>query len=158
MVVNLAAGTLPDDPLLHACVVAYASDLTLLDTADAYARYTDHHFGTLSLSGSAPDYLRFAQMLLNGGELDGVRLVKRDTLELMRRNQLPRDIANMGAADFNKEKWDGIGFGLGFSVVLLALIAIYFTISYNHSSKGSHSNRKEEWCKRIFGMIRKNNA
>ena len=28
-----ANGTLPDDPLLHACVVAYASDLTLLDTA-----------------------------------------------------------------------------------------------------------------------------
>ena len=28
-----ADGTLPDDPLLHACVVAYASDLTLLDTA-----------------------------------------------------------------------------------------------------------------------------
>ena len=28
-----ANGTLPDDPLLHACIVAYASDLTLLDTA-----------------------------------------------------------------------------------------------------------------------------
>ncbi len=41
------------------------------DTADRYARFTDHAFGTLSLSGSAPDYLRFAQMLLNGGESTG---------------------------------------------------------------------------------------
>jgi hypothetical protein len=40
------------------------------DTADRYARFTDHAFGTLSLSGSARDYLQFAQMLLNGGELD----------------------------------------------------------------------------------------
>ena len=77
-----------------------------------------HVSGGGGLLSTADDYLRFARMLLNGGELDGVRLVKRDTLELMRRNHLPRDIANMGAADFNKEKWDGIGFGLGFSVVL----------------------------------------
>src|SRR5687767_11601121 len=54
------------------------------DTADAYARYTNHHFGTLSLSGTAPDYLRFAQMLLNGGELDGVRVLSTKTMELMR--------------------------------------------------------------------------
>src|SRR5687768_5673960 len=54
------------------------------DNADAYARYTDHHFGTLSLSGTAPDYIRFAQMLLNGGDLDGVRILGTKTVELMR--------------------------------------------------------------------------
>jgi CubicO group peptidase (beta-lactamase class C family) len=44
---------------------------------DAYARYTDHQFATLSLSGSTGDYLRFAQMLLNKGELNGVRILGR---------------------------------------------------------------------------------
>jgi acyl-CoA thioesterase-2 len=46
-----ADGTLPDDPLLHACVVAYASDLTLLDTAlMAHARsWDDDRFMIASL-------------------------------------------------------------------------------------------------------------
>ena len=56
------------------------------------------------LVSTAPDYARFAQMMLNGGKLDGVRLLSRKTVELMTLNQL----ANMDV-DF--------GFGLGFSVV-----------------------------------------
>ena len=46
-----ANGDLPDDPLLHACVVVYASDLTLLDTAiQAHAiSYDDDHFQVASL-------------------------------------------------------------------------------------------------------------
>ena len=56
------------------------------------------------LVSTAPDYVRFAQMMLNGGELNGVRLLSRKTVELMTLNQL----ANMDV-DF--------GFGLGFSVV-----------------------------------------
>jgi CubicO group peptidase (beta-lactamase class C family) len=82
------------------------------DTADAYARYTDHHFGTLSLSGSAPDYLRFAQMLLNGGELEGVRILGRKAVELMTANHLnhlPRVTHAVSDSD---------GFGLGVAVRL----------------------------------------
>ncbi|MDX1562652.1 MAG: serine hydrolase domain-containing protein, partial [Gammaproteobacteria bacterium] len=45
------------------------------EAVDGYARYTDHHFGTLSLSSSTDDYLTFARMLLNGGELNGVRIL-----------------------------------------------------------------------------------
>ncbi len=56
------------------------------------------------LVSTAPDYARFAQMMLNGGKLDGVRLLSRKTVALMTLNQL----ANMDV-DF--------GFGLGFSVV-----------------------------------------
>jgi CubicO group peptidase (beta-lactamase class C family) len=82
------------------------------DTADAYARYTDHHFGTLSLSGSTPDYLRFAQMLLNGGELDGVRLLGSKTVELMRQNHLPPNIRSIAAGS------TATGYGLGVSVTL----------------------------------------
>jgi len=46
-----ANGVLPDDPLLHACVVAYASDLTLLDTAmlPHAVSYTDDHYMIASL-------------------------------------------------------------------------------------------------------------
>jgi CubicO group peptidase (beta-lactamase class C family) len=82
------------------------------DTADAYARYTDHHFATLSLSGSAPDYLRFAQMLLNGGELDGVRILGTKTVELMRQNHLPPNIPSIAPGS------TATGYGLGVSVTL----------------------------------------
>ena len=82
------------------------------DTADAYARYTDHHFGTLSLSGTAPDYLRFAQMLLNGGELDGVRILGSKTVDLMRQNHLPPNIPSIAPGS------TATGYGLGVSVTL----------------------------------------
>ena len=44
------------------------------------------------MSSTAMDYARFAQMLLNGGELDGVRLLSPKTVELMTSNNLPRNI------------------------------------------------------------------
>ncbi len=56
------------------------------------------------LVSTVSDYVRFAQMMLNGGKLDGVRLLSRKTVELMTTNQL----AKMDV-DF--------GFGLGFGVV-----------------------------------------
>jgi CubicO group peptidase (beta-lactamase class C family) len=88
-------------------------DTTLApDTTDSYARFTDHHFGTLSLSGSAPDYLRFAQMLLNGGELDGVRILGTKTVELMRQNHLPPNIKSIAPGS------TATGYGLGVSVTL----------------------------------------
>ncbi len=60
------------------------------------------------LVSTAADYLRFAQMLLNGGELDGVRILSPLTVDVMRRNQLPREV---------KEISPGVGFGLDFAVV-----------------------------------------
>jgi CubicO group peptidase (beta-lactamase class C family) len=80
---------------------------------DAYARYTDHHFATLSLSGSTGDYLRFAQMLLNKGELDGVRILGRKTVELMSTNWLPDNIASISANGPHASGW-----GLGVSVII----------------------------------------
>ena len=61
------------------------------------------------LVSTATDYMRFCQMLLNGGELDGVRILSPLTVELMHRNQLPRDIPEMRP---------GTGFGLDFAVIL----------------------------------------
>jgi CubicO group peptidase (beta-lactamase class C family) len=80
---------------------------------DAYARYTDHAFATLSLSGSTGDYLRFAQMLLNKGELDGVRILARKTVELMARNWLPASIPSINGAGPAAQGW-----GLGVSVII----------------------------------------
>jgi len=62
---------------------------------------------------TARDYLRFCQMLLNGGELDGVRLLKKATVAEMTRNQLSEEAMkakNGGNAEV------GEGFGLGFGV------------------------------------------
>ncbi len=51
------------------------------------------------LVSTAPDYMRFCQMLLNGGELEGVRILKKETVDLMRTP--------------HHDNW----FGLGFSIV-----------------------------------------
>lgn len=80
---------------------------------DGYARYTDHAFATLSLSGSTGDYLRFAQMLLNKGELDGVRILGRKTVELMAQNWLPDNIPSINGNGPHASGW-----GLGVSVVI----------------------------------------
>lgn len=61
--------------------------------------------GTHGLFSSADDYLRFCQMLLNGGELDGKRLLSPKTVELMTANHVGELFGD-----------DGYGFGLGFSV------------------------------------------
>ena len=71
------------------------------------------------LVSSAGDYHRFAQMLLRGGELDGVRLLGPRTLAFMTENHLPggHDLAWFGHP-ISGEPDEGIGFGLGFSVTL----------------------------------------
>jgi CubicO group peptidase (beta-lactamase class C family) len=70
------------------------------------------------LVSTAADYLRFCRMLSNGGELDGVRLLGRKTLELMTRNHLPdgRDLSDLSVGIFSETRYEGVGFGLGFSV------------------------------------------
>jgi len=70
------------------------------------------------LVSTATDYLRFCAFMLNKGELDGVRLLGRKTVELMTMNHLPGDMASMGQPRFSESPYTGIGFGLGFSVML----------------------------------------
>jgi CubicO group peptidase (beta-lactamase class C family) len=74
------------------------------------------------LVGTASDYLRFCRMLLNKGELDGVRLLSPKTVALMTANHLPenKEIADLSpAADaFNESGYRGVGFGLGVAVTL----------------------------------------
>ncbi|MDE3082760.1 MAG: beta-lactamase family protein [Acidobacteriota bacterium] len=72
------------------------------------------------LIASAADYQRFMTMLLHGGELDGVRLLSSRTLALMVENHLPddTDLASLATDSFSESDFAGVGFGLGFSVVL----------------------------------------
>ncbi|HVM55638.1 MAG TPA: serine hydrolase domain-containing protein [Acidimicrobiales bacterium] len=71
------------------------------------------------LVSSAADYHRFNLMLLNGGELDGVRLLGTRTVRYMTQNHLPggQDLEQFGRPLFAETSFDGVGFGLGFSVV-----------------------------------------
>jgi CubicO group peptidase (beta-lactamase class C family) len=62
------------------------------------------------------DYARFAQMLLNGGELEGKRILKPETVKLMRTNVLSDAIMNSDVPPFNTAH--GRGFGLDFAVVM----------------------------------------
>lgn len=74
------------------------------------------------LVGTASDYGCFAQMLLNGGELDGVRILSPHAVEMMRSNQLPPNVAQ-GSYDLGFAQPSaamGQGFGLGFAVRLEA--------------------------------------
>jgi CubicO group peptidase (beta-lactamase class C family) len=71
------------------------------------------------LVSSAADYHRFMQVLLNEGELDGVRLLGPRTVRYMASNHLPggADLEAFGRPLFAETTFDGVGFGLGFSVV-----------------------------------------
>ena len=71
--------------------------------------------GGSGLVSTAPDYLRFCQMLLNQGELDGLRLLGRKTVELMTTNHLAPKLLPY---EFGGSNWPGYGYGLGFRVLM----------------------------------------
>ena len=67
-------------------------------------------------SGTALDYVRFAQMLLNKGTFEGTRLLSRKTVEYMTANQLGTNVDVSRLHEFAVEHMDGFGFGLGVAV------------------------------------------
>jgi CubicO group peptidase (beta-lactamase class C family) len=98
-------------------------ELVLLDDPQRsrYRRQPTLLSGGFGLVSTTADYLRFCQMLLNGGELDGVRILGRKTVELMRSNHLPgdgqlRDFVLPGG--YGEVGFDGMGFGLTVAVSL----------------------------------------
>jgi len=120
-----------------------ASGVKLME-ASAQSRYLQPpklHSGGGGLSGSITDYSRFCQMMLNGGELDGQRLLGRKTVEHMRKNHLPdnKDMAAMGQAVWSETSYDGIGFGLGFAVVIDPVKANIITSPGEHHWGGAAS-------------------
>ncbi|MEM5314402.1 serine hydrolase domain-containing protein [Paraburkholderia sp. JHI869] len=72
------------------------------------------------LVSTAADYMRFSRMLLQGGELDGVRLLGPKTIELMTANHLPGgvDLPRLSRSMFSEAAYEGVGFGLGFATTI----------------------------------------
>lgn len=85
-----------------------------------YVRPRTFFSGGGGLVSTAHDYLRFCRMLVNGGELDGVRILGRKTIELMTCNHLPNDddLTRWALGSFSETANEGYGFGLGFSINL----------------------------------------
>ena len=72
------------------------------------------------LVSTTADYYRFCRMLVNGGTLDGTRILGPRTLNLMTLNHLPgnQDLTQLALGAFSETANEGIGFGLGFAVCL----------------------------------------
>lgn len=103
---------------LNDLVTAFmAGDNRRRDVSRSYPCDTPEVFqrGGLGLFSTAADYMRFAQLLLNGGQLDGMRLIGRKTLELMHTNHLPPALLPY---DIGGIPYAGFGFGLGSRVAL----------------------------------------
>ena len=94
-------------------------ELVLQDDALA-SDYRERSFysGGGGLLSTIHDYYQFCKMLLNGGELNGQRLLGRKTIEFMTRNQLPggRDMSVFARGSFSETSYEGMGFGLGFAM------------------------------------------
>jgi CubicO group peptidase (beta-lactamase class C family) len=93
------------------------------------AKAGSYQKGTIESGGgglvsTVGDYFRFCQCLLNGGELDGKRLVSRRTIEYMSLNHIGdesdnADMFSMSVSDaYTEAPMPGVGMGLGLSVML----------------------------------------
>lgn len=83
-----------------------------------YRRPPSYLSGGGGLVSTSADYLRFCRMLANGGELGGVRILGRHTVEMMASNHLPggADLREVATGGFGEVGFDGMGFGLTVAV------------------------------------------
>lgn len=70
--------------------------------------------GSGGLMSTTKDYWRFAQAVANGGQLDGKRILKDDTIKLMRTNVLPPS----AKVDLYGPSQEGVGFGMDFAIIM----------------------------------------
>ena len=108
---------------LAALYIPNPADKSLLRNdlmGSAATRPTDVHMGGGGLVSTMSDYVKFAEMLRNGGELNGVRILSPHTVAMMASNHLPNnaDLTSFGRPLFAETTFDGVGFGLGVSVTL----------------------------------------
>jgi CubicO group peptidase (beta-lactamase class C family) len=100
-----------EDKLARLVAVPGAQPAALSD-GDVGKRQTFFSGGG-GIVSTVPDFLRFCQMLLNGGELDGARILKPETVRLMTTNSLPPD---RHLAGHEAGPAFGTGWGLGFAI------------------------------------------
>jgi CubicO group peptidase (beta-lactamase class C family) len=109
--------------------IGHGRKATRMDTLGAVAKKRPVFLGGGGgLVGTAADYHRFTSVLLGtpgnpAGQLDGVRLISPRTVSFMTRNQLPggADLETFGRPLYAEAPFRGVGFGLGFAVVLDAV-------------------------------------
>ena len=113
---------------IHRLMACYQKDAktgetTLADPGGAASKLYSKRPNLLNAGGGLAstmrDYHRFALMLLRGGTLDGARIISPKTWDFMRQNHLPdnQTMRRMGRSAFTEVMADGVGFGLGGSVV-----------------------------------------
>jgi CubicO group peptidase (beta-lactamase class C family) len=96
-----------------------AADGSLVPTpkllADVYRAESRWYSGATGLLSTITDYLRFAQMLLNGGELEGRRILQRSSVDRMMTRQVRRDPSGGPAGEFGPRGWidDTYAWGYG---------------------------------------------
>ena len=102
---------LPDDRLPRLATAYDKTGAGLVKSSEPgpASRTGRMYAGAGGLAGTAEDYFRFCQMLLNGGQLEGTRLVSRKTIESMTANQI-------GRLPLWQDVYRNYGFGLGFRV------------------------------------------
>ncbi|MCG8467108.1 MAG: beta-lactamase family protein [Gemmatimonadetes bacterium] len=105
----------PEKAERFAQVYTYEEDRSLVPQEGLTEEYAVQWFepatffsGGGGLVSTTADYMRFAQMMLNGGELDGVRILSPTTVAMMRTNHLPEMLSEFAP---------GLGFGLDFAVI-----------------------------------------
>jgi CubicO group peptidase (beta-lactamase class C family) len=111
------AWRMPDERLPRLAALYRTSERKLVRESDANARRLNFHdnrltAGGFGLASTIDDYMRFARMLLNGGELDGARILKPSTVKLMATDHLD---ARVKERDFLPSK-GSVGFGFNFAV------------------------------------------
>jgi CubicO group peptidase (beta-lactamase class C family) len=109
---------IPDDAPL-----AGVGDLVVIDDTSMASEYRTKPAllsGGGGLTSTLEDYVTFCRMILNGGQLYGQRILGNRTLAYAQRNHLPggATLAELGPPISTETNNDGVGFGLGFSVVL----------------------------------------
>jgi CubicO group peptidase (beta-lactamase class C family) len=115
----------PDSPEAARLARLYAATpngrlLAFDQLGERFKRPASVFSGGGGLLSTAADYHRFVEMLRGGGALDGVRILGPRTVDAMRRNHLPgnADLDTFGRPLFAETPYRGVGFGLGFGVVL----------------------------------------
>jgi len=113
----------PQRARFTACYTLTPSGKVVLQDDPEKSRYlTDPSVksGGGGLVSTADDYMRFCRMLLNGGELDGARLLSPKTIRLMTINHLPggKELTELSKSLFSEAVFEGLGFGLGFAMTV----------------------------------------
>ena len=134
---------------LNQAELIFSKDLRPIDTFDKSPYLTNSsklYDGGSGLVSNIDDYSKFAEMLLNGGILNGVRIISEASVDLMANNHLSDEILKDGSA-FGLE---GVGFGLTVGTIMNPGVAGTFSSEGEFFWGGAAST--------IFWVDRKNNV